>query len=1026
MARKKNGWSWVILVGAVLASGVAAVAQEADNADDGMAVLGEEDLAERAEIWRNRYRRMTPGAEPLVQDVGVWPAAWEEFSPRWDSAPAERDLATWLVPVVAERDGGATVLRDGHGAELWRETTDFAKEESSNVTLTGALVDEEDWALWAAAREEIAQRLEPAPPMRGGSNGPCTGGLHFVSASFATSPPAFHVGLAWTNSGLVDIFAYGPLHAAETNVATFTNDENVVVTWTNVEWHAVEPGLTGLDNAWEWVGTLPVTNAATNVFVDTGFPPERAKVRFYAAAEAVDSDGDGLNDGFETFVSHSDPDSMDGDGDGLSDWDEHFTYHTDPMVDDSDHDGLDDATEISMGLDPQNPDMDGDGLLDGHEASIGSDPENQDSDYDGLPDGWEVNNALSPTNAVGANGTAGDPDNDGFPNSLEFLLGGGAMNPAWSGEQLAYRLCHLQNGDNQPGLRVDIEDALNCGGSNDTRQNVAASLNVPALMECGYYINLAVEGKVEDQNSGYDKVSFEAVTNTEFFEGNNNNHRCTMATKCATNQILIMPNSQVRLRYDTVGHMYHTGAYAKVVDATVAAPYGVEVEGPDFLCIGNTALMSVSVSDGGPFTWSVSGEAATISSGGVLTAVTTGVAVVTASNAGGCMGSKTVKVVQLLGVEAFCPELPDAGSFGVNPEFFEGGRTAFGEPDRNPPYWWLPGTYANPSSRVHKIFYKYVKDERPLNAPLDIFLYADLSDYDLPENGATFHWRLLDGPADSGSFVETNGLSVRFRNPTKGGLYMFLLEIGVPGGTPLSSGAWVLLPKAGGEIGGWLATEVSNVVQQAQAWSNAIAAVAQEYGKNKDVFLFSSWIKIASDNFDYQGVAGNPTRRYSFTDTDRPASHQPDASIPGMAGSKGNGDWDEPSYATLKGVVIHRAKITDLMYAVWGRTLGYSEWMLTQGAHLNAIYRGMWWDNASSKNAIELGSDLYDAHIQNGDLDTLLTPSRAQELQTPDGNSDLNDVNLWPDSLPVSSPNLFWLPPMPTDYSYLIQPIHPR
>lgn len=133
MARKKNGWSWVILVGAVLASGVAAVSQEADNADDGMAVLGEEDLAERAEIWRNRYRRMTPGAEPLVQDVGVWPAAWEEFSPRWDSAPAERDLATWLVPVAAEREGGATVLRDGHGAELWRGTTDFAKEESAGV-----------------------------------------------------------------------------------------------------------------------------------------------------------------------------------------------------------------------------------------------------------------------------------------------------------------------------------------------------------------------------------------------------------------------------------------------------------------------------------------------------------------------------------------------------------------------------------------------------------------------------------------------------------------------------------------------------------------------------------------------------------------------------------------------------------------------------------------------------------------------------------------------------------------------------
>ena len=103
------------------------------------AILGELDLAERFEILRNQYRRMTPGDAPLVQDVGTWPAAWEEFSPRWDTAPATRDLATWVVPVSSEREGGATVLRDGSGAELWRGTTDFAKDDSANVVLTDAI-----------------------------------------------------------------------------------------------------------------------------------------------------------------------------------------------------------------------------------------------------------------------------------------------------------------------------------------------------------------------------------------------------------------------------------------------------------------------------------------------------------------------------------------------------------------------------------------------------------------------------------------------------------------------------------------------------------------------------------------------------------------------------------------------------------------------------------------------------------------------------------------------------------------------
>ncbi|MBQ7252350.1 MAG: hypothetical protein IJS32_07105, partial [Kiritimatiellae bacterium] len=62
---------------------------EADRQEEGWdagVVLGEEDLAERAEIARNAFRRITPGNDPFVQDVGTWPVAWEEFPSRWAGA----------------------------------------------------------------------------------------------------------------------------------------------------------------------------------------------------------------------------------------------------------------------------------------------------------------------------------------------------------------------------------------------------------------------------------------------------------------------------------------------------------------------------------------------------------------------------------------------------------------------------------------------------------------------------------------------------------------------------------------------------------------------------------------------------------------------------------------------------------------------------------------------------------------------------------------------------------------------------
>ncbi len=326
MIKSKVGWLGVILPCATFAFAALAGSQEAFEADDGLVlqasdvsdlvVLGEEDLAERAEILRNQYRRMTPGEGPLVQDVGIWPAAWEEFSPTWGGAAMERDLATWVVPVTAERAGTVTVLLDAGGAKLWCGTTDFAKEESVGVTLTGGLVDEGEWSFYEAAKEEIAMRLEAAFPK--GRSGPCTNGLRFTNM-WVTTNGDYHFDLAWETGGDVEVFCRAMYTTSWVETVVYTNDENQVVTNDFSHWRQVEgERFNGTSDIWDLRGVVTVTNGEGS-FTDTNIPDNYDKVRFYMAAELADSDGDGLTDGHERLVSHTSCVNPDSDGDGIGD-----------------------------------------------------------------------------------------------------------------------------------------------------------------------------------------------------------------------------------------------------------------------------------------------------------------------------------------------------------------------------------------------------------------------------------------------------------------------------------------------------------------------------------------------------------------------------------------------------------------------------------------------------------------------------------------------------------------------------------
>lgn len=197
--------------------------------------------------------------------------------------------------------------------------------------------------------------------------------------------------------------------------------------------------------------------------------------------KAMDSDNDGMPDGWEILydlIVYSADAGDDYDWDTLTNlfeykygrpktWSEEvdgvWWNGTNPSKSDTDNDTLPDNWEIKYDINPNDDgtinendgaagDQDNDGLINKLEYACGTSPLNPDSDNDGMPDGWEVNNGLDPY--LPADNDR-DPDKDNLTNLQEYLSGTDPQNEDTDGDGAS---------DSEDALPLDASESMDTDG----------------------------------------------------------------------------------------------------------------------------------------------------------------------------------------------------------------------------------------------------------------------------------------------------------------------------------------------------------------------------------------------------------------------------------------------------------------------------------------------------------------------------------------------------------------------------------
>ena len=370
-------------------------------------VVDAADLADLAEIQRRFFNRITPPdyswIQPMFPPVAPFDAA--NFTDSFlDGLLGEDKNSVTVYPLSLALDPmtRGTLVYNADGklianlpadrvSRVWPEDADPAR-----VTLQLDLLPAEDVEPYLYVEDRIAKSsvFQSAKSLKARSFARRSLGVGQFGISDIQAQTNGDMQVTVSNgTDAAELYAYTVLYTSSVVVNTWTNEEDVEITDTNVLWTPVSPSFDGIQSEWACATTNLIFTNGVGGWADAGVS-SNARARFYAAAKRTDTDSDGLTDGAEIFLHRTDPEVADTDGDGLSDGVEVIEYGSNPKDVDTDSDGLDDGDEVNVyGTDPNDPDFDGDGMMDGWEVDNGFDPSLDDGAADADPDGDGLTNA---------------------------------------------------------------------------------------------------------------------------------------------------------------------------------------------------------------------------------------------------------------------------------------------------------------------------------------------------------------------------------------------------------------------------------------------------------------------------------------------------------------------------------------------------------------------------------------------------------------------------------------------------------
>ena len=295
-------------------------------------VLDLEDLAEGAEIQRRRFNRMTPPGvswvQPMVPSVAPFDADY--FDDLFLSELLGEDknsVAVFPLSLALDPQTRETLVYNADGLLIavvpadpvvreWPEDADPAR-----VTIQLDLLPMEDVEPYLYTERRIAEYNEAQTAEATKAGGTALRGLGSNEFGIAGIQRMSNDNMQITVSNGMDsaeVFAYTVWHTSSVSVVVWTNEYDEVLTNSHTAWHPVSPSFDGIESEWECLTTNLALVDGVGVFEDTAISPH-ARLRFYAVANPVDSDGDGLSDAAERLVYKTDPHNPDTDGDGVSD-----------------------------------------------------------------------------------------------------------------------------------------------------------------------------------------------------------------------------------------------------------------------------------------------------------------------------------------------------------------------------------------------------------------------------------------------------------------------------------------------------------------------------------------------------------------------------------------------------------------------------------------------------------------------------------------------------------------------------------